>query len=74
MAGMQKIILILQFTNAKSTNMKKYEVTLFILGLPLALQNFRYEEVEANSQEEAEQMAHDRYYTNGWGVYDSKEI
>ena len=74
MADMQKIILILQFTNAKSTNMKKYEVTLFILGLPLALQNFRYEEVEANSQEEAEQMAHDRYYTNGWGVYDSKEI
>ena len=54
--------------------MKKYEVTLFILGLPLALQNFRYEEVEANSQEEAEQMAHDLYYTNGWGVYDSKEI
>lgn len=66
--------MILQFTNVKLTNMKKYEVTLFILGLPLALQNFRYEEVEANSQEEAEQMAHDRYYTNGWGVYDSKEI
>lgn len=74
MAGMQKIIMILQFTNVKLTNMKKYEVTLFILGLPLALQNFRYEEVEANSQEEAEQMAHDMYYTNGWGVYDSKEI
>lgn len=66
--------MILQFTNVKLTNMKKYEVTLFILGLPLALQNFRYEEVEANSQEEAEQMAHDMYYTNGWGVYDSKEI
>ena len=74
MVGMQRIIMILQFMNAKLTNMKKYEVTLFILGLPLALQNFRYEEVEANSQEEAEQMAHDRYYTNGWGVYDSKEI
>lgn len=54
--------------------MKKYEVTLFILGLPLALQNFRYEEVEANSQDEAEQMAHDRYCSDGWGVYDSKEI
>ena len=74
MVGMQRIIMILQFMNAKLTNMKKYEVTLFILGLPLALQNFRYEEVEANSQEEAEQMAHDRYYSNGWGVYDSKEI
>ncbi len=54
--------------------MKKYEVTLFILGVPFTLQNFRYEEVEANSQEEAEQMAHDRYYSDGWGVYDSKEI
>lgn len=54
--------------------MKKYEVTLFILGLPLALQNFRYEEFEANSQEEAEQMAHDEYAPDGWGVYDSKEI
>ena len=54
--------------------MKKYEVTLFILGLPLALQNFRYEEVEANSQEEAEQIAHDRYCSDDWGVYDSKEI
>ena len=54
--------------------MKKYEVTLFIFGLPLALQNFRYEEVEANSQEEAEQIAHDRYCSDDWGVYDSKEI
>lgn len=71
---MQKIIMILQFTNVKLTNMKKYEVTLFILGLPLALQNFRYEEVEADSQEEAEQIAHDRYCSDDWGVYDSKEI
>ena len=54
--------------------MKKYEVTLFILGLPLALQNFRYEEIEAKSQDEAENMAHDRYYSEGRGVYDSKEI
>ena len=54
--------------------MKTYEVKLFILGLPLAIQDFRYEEIEANSQEEAEQMAHDKYVSDGWSVYDSKEI
>lgn len=54
--------------------MKKYEVTLFIIGVPFTLQNFRYEEIEAYSQEEAENIAHDMYYSEGWGVYDSKEI
>lgn len=54
--------------------MKKYEVTLFILGVPFNKHNLRTEEIEANSQEEAEQKAHDWYVSDGWGVYDSKEI
>lgn len=53
--------------------MKRYEVTLFIMGLPLK-NNTRVVEIEANSQEEAEQKAHDWYISDGWGVYDSKEI
>lgn len=54
--------------------MKKYEVTFFILGLPLNPNNFRTDIYEANSQEEAEQIAHDDCVADGWGVYDSKEI
>lgn len=54
--------------------MKKYEVTLFILGLPYSEYNTRTVEIEANSQDEAEQKAHDWYVADGWGVYDSKEI
>lgn len=54
--------------------MKKYEVTLFILGLPYSEDDTRIVEVEANSQEEAEQKAHDWYAPDGWGVYDSKEV
>ena len=54
--------------------MKKYEVTLFILGLPYCEYNARTVEIEANSQDEAEQKAHDWYVSDGWGVYDSKEI
>ena len=54
--------------------MKKYEVKLFILGLPLELQDFRYEVFEAESQDKAEEMAHFKYVSDGWGVYDSKEI
>ena len=55
-------------------SMKKYEVTLFILGLPYSEGNTRTVEIEANSQDEAEQKAHDWYVADGWGVYDSKEI
>lgn len=55
-------------------SMKKYEVTLFILGLPYCEGNTRTVEIEANSQDEAEQKAHDWYVADGWGVYDSKEI
>lgn len=54
--------------------MKKYEVTLFIMGLPYSEDNTETVEVYANSQDEAEQKAHDWYVADGWGVYDSKEI
>ena len=54
--------------------MKTFEVTLFVLGLPFSKENTRAVEIEANSQEEAEQKAHDWYVSDGWGVYDSKEI
>lgn len=54
--------------------MKKYEVTLFILGLPFSKNTCRVEEIEAESQDEAEKKAHDWYVPDGWGVYDSKEV
>lgn len=54
--------------------MKKYEVTLFILGLPYSPSRTRTVTVEANSQDEAEKNAHDWYIADGWGVYDSKEV
>lgn len=54
--------------------MKKYEVTLFILGLPYHESRTRKEIIEASTQEEAEQKAHDWYAPDGWGVYDSKEV
>ena len=54
--------------------MKEYEVTLFILGLPYSKYNTRTITIKANSQDEAEQLAHDWYIADGWRVYDSKEI
>lgn len=54
--------------------MKTYEVTLFILGLPYSPNTSRTVEIEADSQDEAEQLAHDWYVSDGWGVYCSKEI
>lgn len=54
--------------------MKKYEVRLFILGINMKPENMRTEIIEAHSQDEAEQIAHDWYISDGWGVYDSKEI
>lgn len=54
--------------------MKKYEVTLFILGLPYHESRTRKEIIEARTQDEAEQKAHDWYIADGWGVYDSKEV
>jgi hypothetical protein len=54
--------------------LKKFEVKMFILGLPATKGNFRTEIFEAKSQDEAEQMAHDKYVTDGWGVYSSREL
>ena len=54
--------------------MKTFEVTLFVLGLPYNENNTRVVTIEANSQDEAEQKAHDWYVSDGWGVYNSKEI
>lgn len=54
--------------------MKEYEVRLFILGLNMKPENMRTVTIKANTQEEAEQLAHDWYVSDGWGVYDSKEI
>ena len=53
--------------------MKSYDVKLFILGLPLRKEDLRIVTIEADSQEEAEQKAHDWYVSDGWGVYDSEE-
>ena len=54
--------------------MKTYEVTLFILGLPYSEYNIRKEYIDANTQDEAEQIAHDKYISDGWGVYSSREV
>lgn len=54
--------------------MKTYEVTLFILGLPYSPCRTRTVVIEAESQNKAEQLAHDWYIADGWGVYYSKEV
>ena len=54
--------------------MKQYEVRLFILGLYMEPEDMRTVTIEADSQDEAEQLAHDWYIADGWGVYDSKEV
>ena len=54
--------------------MKQYEVKLFIIGLNMKPENMRTEIIEAHSQDEAEELAHDWYAPWGWGVYDSKEV
>lgn len=53
--------------------MKTYEVKLFIIGLG---SHFPMESVlvDANTQEEAEQEAYERYSAKGYGVYDSEEV
>lgn len=53
--------------------MKTFEVKLFILGLPLN-NNLRTEYIEAETQDEAEELASRWYNADGWGVYDSKEV
>lgn len=57
-----------------SIEMKRYEVELFILGCPYSPGTTRREIFYAESQKEAEQMAHNKYVTDGWGVLNSKEI
>lgn len=52
--------------------MKTYEVTLFVLGVNAPALNER-EYYEAESQEEAEQMAHDKWFPKGYGVLSSRE-
>lgn len=54
--------------------MKTYEVKLFILGLPYSEHNVRYVYIDADTQDEAEQIAHDKYVSDRWGVYSSKEV
>ena len=54
--------------------MKTFAVKLFVLGLPPKLQDFRIVEIDAETQEQAEQIAHDKYVSDGWGVYDSEEL
>ena len=53
---------------------KTYEVTLFIIGLPFSQSRTRVVEIEAETQGEAQQLAHDWYIADGWGVYDSREV
>jgi len=47
-----------------------YKVKLFILGLPVTAGK-REEVIEADTQEQAEQKAHDWYISDGWGVLGS---
>lgn len=54
--------------------MKEYEVRLFVLGIYTKPEDMRIVTITANSQDEAEQLAHDWYISDGWGVYDSKEV
>lgn len=54
--------------------MKTFKVTLFILGLPYDENNTRVEYIDAETQDEAEQLAHEWYIADGWGVYSSVEV
>lgn len=53
---------------------REYAVKLFILGLAQNRNNLRTEIIEANSQDEAEQIAHNWYVADGWGVLESRPI
>ena len=54
--------------------MKKYEVTLFILGVPFKEETAEKVLIMAETQDKAEEIAHNRYYHLGFGVLDSKLI
>ena len=52
--------------------MKTYEVHLFILGCdPKLTEEIVF--IDADSQEEAEKIAHERYFSKGYGILSSKE-
>lgn len=52
--------------------MKKYEVTLFILGVPLKEESTEKVVIMATTQDKAEEIAHNRYFHLGFGVLGSK--
>ena len=54
--------------------MKKFEITLFIMGCPPSPYTNEIVEWEADTQEEAEQEAHNYYFPKGYGVLSSREI
>ena len=54
--------------------MKKYEVTLFILGVPFIEETTEKVVITAETQDKAEAIAHHRYFHLGFGVLDSKLV
>ena len=52
--------------------MKKYEVTLFILGVPFIEETTEKVVITAETQDKAEEIAHDMYFHRGYGVLKSK--
>ena len=53
--------------------MKTFEVTLFVMGVPPSPYLNEKVLIEAETQDEAEQEAHDRYFPKGYGVLESRE-
>ena len=56
----------------KPKEVKEWEVTLFIMGLPYHESRTRQEIIEAVSEKEAERIAHEWFFPDGWGVYETK--
>ena len=54
--------------------MKKYEVTLFILGVPFIEETTEKVLIMAETQDKAEEIAHNRYYQLGLAVLDPKLV
>ena len=53
--------------------MKTFLVTLFQLGVGYDIYTNEEEFIEAETQEQAEQEAHDKWFDKGYGVWDSRE-
>lgn len=62
----------LGLTYEPQTRAGKYEVTLFVVGLPYHESRIRKEVIVASSQGEAEHKAYDWYAADGWGVYETR--